>query len=87
MSPMFLVPKLLADGQYKTTPYYYMLVQLYQKGVTGIASSGAYIGDTFVPDEALEEDIKVLVSDYRNVSYNRYFDKNSIGRPFFNKQF
>ncbi|GAA3715865.1 hypothetical protein GCM10022378_02770 [Salinicoccus jeotgali] len=87
LSPMFLVPKLLADGQYKTTPYYYMLVQLYQKGVTGIASSGAYIGDTFVPDEALEEDIKVLVSDYRNVSYNRYFDKNSIGRPFFNKQF
>lgn len=87
LNPMFLVPKFLSDGNYKVTPFYYMLVQLYQNEITGVTKDGVYINGLYLEDEFVELDILEIVRDYRIVSYNRFFDKKGLSKDFFEMQY
>lgn len=87
LDPMFLIPKLLADGNYKVTPYYYLLTELYKNDITGVTINAAYIGDELVEDNKIDSDILELINDYRIISYNRYFDKKGLNEDFFEKQY
>jgi phosphoglycerol transferase MdoB-like AlkP superfamily enzyme len=85
LSPIFIYPKLLSEGKYKVSPYYYLMIKLYDSGVQDIYSDKVLINGKSIKIEDIDVDIKRLVEDYKSINYYRYFTKQSINREFFEK--
>ncbi|TDM12401.1 LTA synthase family protein [Macrococcus lamae] len=85
IGPEMLVPTLLKEGDYKLSPYYELLDEILSQGITRIASDSVYKDNKKIADSKLSKNEQKLINDYRYISFNRYFDKNTISDDFFQK--
>ncbi|MGY3747137.1 LTA synthase family protein [Vagococcus salmoninarum] len=83
LSPIFLMPELLSRDNYKMPPFYYLMTELYQQGVTQIGADYIYLNGEQKFDKDLNKEIQTLVTDYRLLSYDRFFDKNQATDDFY----
>lgn len=84
-SPIFLVPKLLKEGDYKVSGFYYLMIALLESNVSEIGSDYVIFEGkkTKLPD--LPADIQELVKDYELIVYDKSFGKNYVATDLYNK--
>ncbi|MGX7162640.1 LTA synthase family protein [Enterococcus massiliensis] len=85
LSPMFLIPELLEQGEYKRTPFYQLVIELYKANITFVGGNYVIVGQDKIDDNQLNDNMKKLVEDYRLVNYDRYLGNNYLEESFFSE--
>lgn len=83
LSPSFLIPVLLKEGDYYVTPFYALMDQLLSEGVKRIGHDFVITEDGKISDDNLPDDLLDLVNDYRVILYDALFGSHWLSDDFY----
>lgn len=83
LSPAFLVPVLLREGDYYVSPFHGLLDSLLTKKVKRIGSHYIVTEKGVIEDKEIPKDIMELVKDYRAIQYDALFGENWLRDTFY----
>lgn len=83
ISPIFLTTVLLKEGNYKVTPFQALMDQMLSSGIKRIARDFIVTDKGVVLNSEMDEDLLVMVNDYRTVMYDALFGSDWLPDSFY----
>ena len=83
LSPAFLIPVLLREGNYYVTPFQGLMDELLTQGVKRIGNDFIVTKDGHFNDNELSDDLLVMINDYRIIVFDALFGSNWLQDEFY----
>lgn len=83
ISPIFLTTVLLKEGNYKVTPFQALMDQMLSSGIKRIARDFIVTDKGVVLNSEMDEDLLMMVNDYRTVMYDALFGSDWLPDSFY----
>jgi|GEM_PF-2614735 len=83
LSPAFIVPALLKEGNYQVSAFHGLMDELLNKGVKRIGMGYVVTEKGKVPERDLPADLRELIRDYHLIEYDALFGNHWLGDDFY----
>ncbi|WLV24303.1 LTA synthase family protein [Aciduricibacillus chroicocephali] len=85
LSPAFIVPALLQEGNYRLSAFHSLMDELLSKGVKRIGMDYVVTEKGKVPNYELPNDLREMIHDYHLIEYDALFGNHWLGDTFFSE--